>query len=323
MLQTVSIGSSPFLDLRRPTAEAWRVEMGDNHDGSLQRCDPERPPGLYRETPMKIPNRFILALGLSCFGPWVWAADVPGSHDLQGLPRLADAQIVDYTVQPDVERIYPMGSIRKISGRLRFEGQVNTRGQTTAVTYELPAEHTATEAFTAAREALQKQGAELLFWCQGRDCGESSLWANEVFGNSKLVGSDDQQTYLLLRRAAPEDNQLVALYGINRGGRKAYLHVEQLQAGADLGELLPTSATLQRQLKNTGELDFPKLVGEPQAQWLTLISRALNLDVTSRVSLTGAKASAWRDALINSGVRAARMELGESPAKGLHVELLR
>ena len=144
-----------------------------------------------------------------------------------------------------------------------------------------------------------------------------------MFGNSKLVGADDQQSYLLMRRAAPEQNQLVALYGINRGGRKAYLHVEQLQASADLGELLPTSATLQRQLKSTGELDFPKLTGEPGAQWVTLIARALNLDVTSRVSLTGTHAAAWRDALIKGGVRAARMDLGTKPAKGLHLELLR
>ena len=272
---------------------------------------------------MNIPSRFILALGLGCLSPLLWASDVPGSSDLPDVPRLADAQIVDYSVRPDVERIYPMGSIRKISGRLRFEGQVTARGQTTAVTYELPAEHSATEAFTAAREALQKQGAELLFWCQARDCGESSLWANEVFGNSKLVGSDEQQSYLLLRRAAPDQNQLVALYGINRGNRKAYLQVEQMQASADLGELLPTPATLQRQLKSTGELDFPKLAGEPDAQWVPLISRALNLDATSRVSLTGAKAGAWRDALIANGVRASRLELGDGEAKGLRIELLR
>ena len=272
---------------------------------------------------MKPTNRFICALGLSCLSPLLWAADVPGSHDLRDVPRLGDAQIVDYTVKPDVERIYPMGAIRKISGRLRFEGQVNARGQTTAITYELPAEHSATEAFTAAREALQAKDAQLLFWCQARDCGESSLWANEIFGNSKLVGADGEQSYLLIRLAAPEQNQLVALYGITRGNRKAYLHVEQLQASGDLGQLLPTSATLQRQLKSTGELDLPALTAEPDAQWLTLISRALNLDATSRVSLSGVHAAAWRDGLIKSGVRAARIELGENPVQGLRVELLR
>ena len=274
---------------------------------------------------MNIPNRFIWVLGLSCISSWAWAADVPGSHDLQGIPRLADAQIVDYSVKPDIERIYPMGRLRKISGRLRLDEQVTSRGQTTAITYELPAEYSGLKASTVARKALQAQGAELLFWCEKRDCGESSLWASEVFENSKLVGADERQSYSLLRRAEPDHNQLIALYGIERGSRKDYLHVEQFQASADLGQLLPTSATLQRQLKSAGELAFPKLkvTGEPDMQWVTLIARALNLDVTSRVNLTGTDASAWRDALIKAGVRASRLDLGTKPAQGLHLELLR
>ena len=162
-----------------------------------------------------------------------------------------------------------------------------------------------------------------MFWCQARDCGESSLWANEVFGNAKLVGADGQQEYLLLRLAAPQDNSLVALYGITRGNRRAYLHVEQLDAGAPLGDLLPTSATLLRELKSTGELDFPALGSAPDATWLTLISRGLNLDATLRVSLTGPTAEAWRQGLIDSGVRAARLETGSGDAKGLHLHLIR
>jgi len=253
----------------------------------------------------------------------LFAADVPGSHDLPIVPRLADATIVDYRPAAELERVYPTGSIRKISGQLRFDGQVSARGQATSVTYELPPEHSSTEAFTAAREALQKQGAELLFWCQARDCGESSLWANDVFGNAKLYGADDQQAYLLLRLAAPKDNTLVALYSITRGNRRAYLHVEQFEAGAPLGELLPTSATLLRQLKDTGELDLPKLNAEPQPVWLTLLSRGLNLDTTIRVSVSGPNAEVWRQALIAQGVRAARMETGSADAAGLHIELLR
>lgn len=217
--------------------------------------------------------RCFSMLGLYCASSMVFAADVPGSHDLPLVPRLADAQIVDYRPLAELERIYPMGSIRRISGQLRFDGQVGARGKATSVTYELPPEHSSTEAFTAAREALQKQGAELLFWCQARDCGESSLWANEVFGNAKLFGADDQQAYLLLRLAAPQDNSLVALYSITRGNRRAYLHVEQFEASAPLGDLLPTSATLLRQLKDTGRLDLPKLGADPQPVWLTLLSR--------------------------------------------------
>jgi hypothetical protein len=267
--------------------------------------------------------RSINLLALCCFSPLLFAADVPGSQDLPIVPRMADAQIVDYRPSVELERIYPLGSIRKISGQLRFDGQVSARGRATSVTYELPPEHSSTDAFTAAREALQKQGAQLLFWCQARDCGESSLWANEVFGNAKLYGADDQQAYLLLRLAAPQDNTLVALYGITRGNRKAYLHVEQFDASAPLGDLLPTSATLLRELKSTGELDFPKLIDAPDETWLRLISRGLNLDTTLRVSISGANAEAWRQALITQGVRAARMEIGSVEGSGLHIELLR
>ncbi|AWM93660.1 DUF4892 domain-containing protein [Pseudomonas sp. 31-12] len=267
--------------------------------------------------------RSFSVLALCCFSPMLFAADVPGSQDLPIVPRMADAQIVDYRPAVELERIYPLGSIRKISGQLRFDGQVSARGQTTSVTYELPPEHSSNDAFTAAREALQKQGAELLFWCQARDCGESSLWANEVFTNAKLYGADDQQAYLLLRLAAPQDNTLVALYSITRGNRKAYLHVEQFDAAAPLGDLLPTSATLLRELKSTGVLDFPTLSADPDATWLRLLSRGLNLDTTLRVSVSGPNAEAWRQALIGQGVRAARMEAGSVESPGLHIELLR
>ena len=267
--------------------------------------------------------RSLSLLALCSFSCLSFAADVPGSQDLPIMPRMVDAQIVDYRPAVELERIYPLGSIRKISGQLRFDGQVSARGNATSVTYELPPEHSATQAFTAAREALQKQDAQLLFWCQARDCGESSLWANEVFSNAKLYGSDNEQAYLLLRLAAPHDNTLVALYSITRGNRKAYLHVEQFEAAAPLGDLLPTSATLLRELKSTGELDFPKLTDAPDDTWLRLISRGLNLDTTLRTSLSGPNAEAWRQALIGQGVRAARLETGSVEGSGLHIELLR
>jgi len=272
---------------------------------------------------MKLSTALACAIGMACSSSALFAADVPGSYDLALVPRLADAQIVDYRAPVELERIYPQSAIRKISNRLRSDAQVSARGQMTSVTYELPPEHAADEAFTAAREALQKQGAQLLFWCQARDCGENSLWANEVFGNATLSGADDQQAYLLLRLAAPADNSLVALYSITRGNRRAYLHVEQFASASPLGELLPTSATLLRELRDTGKLDLPKLTGDPQATWVTLISRGLNLDVTLRVSLSGVSAEAWRQALMAQGVRAARLEVGNAVSSGLHIELLR
>ena len=54
-----------------------------------------------------------------------------------------------------------------------------------------------------------------------------------------------------------------------------------------------------------------------------LLARCLNLDSTLRISLSGAGGEAWRQALVEQGVRAARLELGENTAEGLHLEWLR
>ncbi|MDN7143825.1 DUF4892 domain-containing protein [Pseudomonas sp. JQ170] len=240
----------------------------------------------------------------------------------EGLPVPVDAKVVVERSAADQERIYPLGSLRKISGQLRAEGKIESRGQVSSVTYELPAERSANDAFTAAREALQKEGGYPLFWCQARDCGENSLWANEVFKNSRLGGADDQQAFILLRRSAEQSNTLVALYSVTRGNKRAYLHVEEFVADAPLGEVLPTPATVLRELRDTGKLDYPDL-GEPLPTWVTLLGRSLNLDSTLRVTLSGPQAEAWREQLGKAGVRMARLEVGDAKTDGLHVELIR
>ena len=249
-------------------------------------------------------------------------ADIPGSHDLEMLPRFPASEIVGFRHEPSEERIYPQGSIRRISGRIRYEREIAAQGQLTAITYELPHTHSADEVFTAAREAMQAQGAQLLYWCQGRECGSSSLWANAVFDRSSLYGADDQQAYALMRLAEPRHNSLLALYSITRGNKREYLHAELLEATQPLAELLPTPATLLRQLRSSGELRLGG-AAEPSEAWVALLARSLNLDSTLRVSLGGPAADAWRTALIEQRVRATRLELGESVATGLQVKLLR
>ncbi len=264
---------------------------------------------------------FSAVLAAVCSGA-VLAADLPGSRDLEVLPRFPASHIVAFKEVPDVERIYPQGSIRRISGRLRYEREILVQGKHSAVTYELPRTHSADQVFTTVRETLLQQGAELLYWCQGRECGASSLWANSVFGNATLYGPDDQQAYALLRLAEPNHQSLLALYSITRGNRRAYLHAEQLDAEAPLGVLLPTPATLLRQLRTDGQLKLPD-EAKADSAWVEVLARSLNLDSTLRVSLAGSQAEAWREALIEQRVREARLELGESSDETLSVRLLR
>ncbi|HEK1008085.1 TPA: DUF4892 domain-containing protein [Pseudomonas putida] len=257
--------------------------------------------------------RTAVCASLLFASPLLWAGN---------LPVPVDAKVVDQRPVVEQERIYPMGPLRKISGRLRVDDKVESRGQVSSVTYELPVERTAREAFTSAREELQRDGGYPLFWCQGRDCGEASLWANDVFASARLNGGDEQQAFILLRRSAEEADTLVALYSVTRGNRRAYLHVEEFVAGSPLGELLPTAATVLREMRDTGKLDYPDLT-TPQPAWVALLGRSLNLDSTLRASLSGNEAEAWREQLIKAGVRSNRLEVGNAPTDGLHLELIR
>lgn len=264
-------------------------------------------------------RRWPLAATLAALPAW---ADVPGSGDLEILPRFARAEIVDYRVEDNVERIYPQSALRRISGRLRVDAEIDVVGRLSALTYELPVGHSSGDAFAQARAALLAQDARPLHWCEGRECGASSLWANNVFGNARLYGPDEQQAYLLLQLAAPRQDSLLALYAITRGTRRAYLHVELLEANAPLDEHLPNAETLLRQLKEAGVLELAQLPAEPADPWLALLARALRLDTGVRLLLSGQAGPAWREALIEQGTRAARLESAASEAPGLRVEWL-
>ncbi len=244
-------------------------------------------------------------------------------RDLDYLPRFARAQIVDYRLEANVERFYPQGALRRIAGRLRVDAEQAVTGQLSLRTYELPSGHSSSEAFTQARRTLLAQGAQALHWCEGRECGSSSLWANTVFGNARLYGPDDGQAYLLLQLAAPQDNTLLALYGITRGNRRAYLHVETLTSEAALPALMPNAQTLLRQLRDVGQLPLRDWPAVPEEPWLGLLGHALRLDTGIRLRIAGAGAGAWREALLAQGVRAERLESDDRPGNGLQLDWLR
>ncbi|WP_425326741.1 DUF4892 domain-containing protein [Pseudomonas saudiphocaensis] len=261
-------------------------------------------------------------LGLTLFASVAGAVELSTVANIDVMSSYPQAQVVSSREQPALERTYPMDGIRRISGRVRTSNPIIATGQLSAVTYQLPETHTGIEAFDNARNQLIEAGAELLFWCEGRECGSSSLWANDIFQRARLYGPEAQQAYLLARQADDSGN-LVALYGITRGNGRPYLHVEQFSPAQPLGVILPNPATLLRQLKNAGTLWFPRLADEPSQEWAALLANVLRLDSTIRVALEGEGAAAWHEALLAERISARRLEGDTSAEKGLRIRLLR
>lgn len=243
-----------------------------------------------------------------------------GLETISQLSALVDARTLEQNNQTAIEKIYPLGSVRRISGQLRFSDELTVRGDRHYATWQLSPVHMADAAFTQSRELLQEQGARLLYWCEGRDCGPSNLWANAVFGNARLYGPDDGQVYALL--AGDNTQELFALYAVTRGNGRNMLHVEQFSAEHLPGELYPAAGTLLLQLRKDGRLQLADSEGNARMAMAEL-ARALNRDGSLRVTFAGAQAEHWREELVNAGVRAARLELSDSDSAATFIEVLR
>jgi hypothetical protein len=236
------------------------------------------------------------------------------------LPALVDSQLLESKEESAIEKIYPLGTVSRISGRLRFADELTVSGGRNLATWQLSPVHQAPEAFRQGRELLQQRGARLLFWCEGRDCGPSNLWANAVLGNARLYGPDERQMYAVLTDAATRE--LFTLYAVTRGNGRGMLHTEQFLADSLPDKFFPATATLLLQLRTDGFLELVDADGAANLEVVQL-ARALNRDISLRVLLSGVQAANWRDELISAGVRAPRLETGDTAGAATVMEVLR
>ncbi|WP_221801274.1 DUF4892 domain-containing protein [Oceanobacter mangrovi] len=71
--------------------------------------------------------------------------------------------------------------------------------------------------------------ASILYQCKDLDCGSSHFWANEIFGNGRLVGRDGQQRYLVgYIPAASGPATVLLLYASQRGPRQTVIGFDVL-----------------------------------------------------------------------------------------------
>lgn len=262
---------------------------------------------------------FLPTLGLGLSGVMLalmaqpsLAEDLSERLHLDPFPR---ATLIQSSTEADADHAVVIGSIRRINNQLRAEREVRTTGELIRATYEIPAEHGRQEALEFAKSQLMSQPNSMLYFCEGRECGSSSLWANQVLGNARLYGPEDNQAYIVMRMDG-EPQRFVSLYAITRGNRRVYLHVEQFTPTQAVEEVLfPTPATLLKLLHRDGEVVIPAdLQAEPEVagEWLNLVNRMLRSDTRLRISVNGDQAPAVVQQLVDLGIRNQRLEVGEA-----------
>ncbi len=242
---------------------------------------------------------------------------------VEPLPR---AEVARERLQEDTEHTVVIGNIRRINNQVRAEREVLVEGELLRISWLIPEGHTAKEAMAHAVKQLQEHPHTTLFFCEGRECGSSSLWANQVLGYSRLYGPEENQSYLALR-LDDEPQRFISLYAITRGNRQVYLHLDQMTPEPPVTEMLyPTPATLGKILHAEGELQISGVTPEDAESavtdaWLDLTARMLRSDNRLRIQVDGAQAPAFVQSLLDRGINQQRLEIGEPlPESGVRLE---
>ncbi len=76
---------------------------------------------------------------------------------------------------------------------------------------------------------LNQWDGEVLYQCDGLDCGSSNFWANKIFNNAKLYGRDTNQAYAVVTDSQHEDKVYV-LYAIQRSKQTIYFNIDEIDS---------------------------------------------------------------------------------------------
>ena len=155
-------------------------------------------------------------------GPQVylkWLQSLPYLHLVDAEP---EAPVSAYTV--------PLGAMRKIRGVWAPRRSERVSGVRRAYTWRVEDGFSVAEVIADLdRRLAVDTAAEIRFRCDARACGSSVQWANRIFGERLLYGTQASQRYrLLVFPTAKARQQRLLIYGSARSNERQYLRVELL-----------------------------------------------------------------------------------------------
>ncbi|RDE24229.1 DUF4892 domain-containing protein [Motiliproteus coralliicola] len=252
------------------------------------------------------------------------ATDVTGSNDLGELQRYPNSWIVDYSQATVPEYRLATGKMKKINGVVSPQSAQYLSGHLTRVTYRLPSGRSSHEAFNHFAAQFETLGAQVLYRCEGRNCGDSDQWANYQFGIQRLYGIDREQYYQALSFEGGQGPLYLAFYTVKRGNKRVYVQLDLVDPTASQTSRQPQTEVADVLLEQLQQRQRAYLVSSEDAGFerlLTLLQQRQDL----RLQLVGHSdqglsamqqrqhsielALRLQQRLLDSGVEAGRVEV--------------
>ncbi len=141
------------------------------------------------------------------------------------LPQFPRAELVEFEdTQTVAIHEVVTGSLRSRGGTTVPESSEFVTGSRVASTWSIPDEQRTDRVYEFYRSRLAEMG-EVLFECQGFDCGSSNHWANKIFKRQIIFGPPQGQHYLVVR-VDQDVTYYVAVYLNLRGTGRLYAHTD-------------------------------------------------------------------------------------------------
>ncbi|MCP4598216.1 DUF4892 domain-containing protein [Neptuniibacter sp.] len=253
-------------------------------------------------------KRFFWILSLTLLsGLTMAASDIHNSSDLDSLERFPRSFIVQYEQKQNEDYRLVLGGLEKINGVLVTEKEKRLAGLLTQITYRIPENHSAQQAFNHFQRQLTQQGATELFFCSGRDCGSSNQWANSIFRYFRLYGVDKTQSFASYQL----NNTYFSLYSVKRGNKRVYLRVDALASQVEEAtDKLPNVSGVEiQETDNDIQMIINYLESSPSASiWLAAFDLAAG-SRSEQLKRSETRLTEFKSVLIDAGVAVSRINV--------------
>jgi len=152
---------------------------------------------------------------------------VAGFSDHSLIAGFPDSEIIERELLIDINYRIVLGGLERVRGEVIPEASERLRGDVTKIIYDVSQEFTSEDVYAFFQKQLSSKNYEVLFSCEGRECGSSNYWANDIFRNRILYGPERNQYFMVFHEnSGLESDAYFSLYIITRVNRKIYAYIE-------------------------------------------------------------------------------------------------
>lgn len=176
-----------------------------------------------------------------------------------------------------------LSNVAKVNGRINVSNSRRLNANLVRSLYRLNDGFELSEVWGFYQQQLQRNNAEVWFQCHGRDCGVSSLWANEIFEDPKLSGLEQSQHYGVYHWRSSGRSHIAIIYGIVRANKRIYIQVDQVTAAVDQVAAGPITKKSDLPERNQTPLFVPVSLNASDRLVMTTSARTIIADISQKL----------------------------------------